>query len=196
MTPTLRLARAKSKHQKDVIGLIDDAAAWLRNKDTTQWEKPWPDREQRDARVRRGLDGGKTWIVWDDSAHIAVATVTVALQPNAKVWPPPACLPSQRAVYIHRLVTRRSHAGLGIGAELIDWVGLRAAEQYGAEWIRIDVWTSNRALHEYYEKRGFVYYGNCTDPAYPSGALFQKPIAEIEPRNTNLLALPADVTLK
>jgi GNAT superfamily N-acetyltransferase len=196
MTPTLRLARGKGKHQKYVIGLIDDAAAWLRLKDTNQWEEPWPDRVERDARVRRGLDGGKTWLVWDDSAHIAAATVTVARQANPKVWPPSACLSRSPAVYIHRLVTRRTYAGLGIGAELIDWVGLRAAEQYGAESIRIDVWTSNRALHEYYEKRGFVYYGNCTDPTYPSGALFQKPIADIEPRNTGLLVLPADVTLK
>jgi len=196
MTPMLRLARGKGKHQRDVVGLIDDAAAWLRHMDTNQWEKPWPNREERDDRVRRGLDGGKTWIVWDDSTHVIAATVTIAKRPNLKVWPVSACLSSEPAVYVHRLITRRSHAGWGIGAELIDWAGLRAAEQFSAKWIRIDVWTSNQALHEYYEKRGFEYYGACTDTGYPSGALFQKPVSEIEMRDTPLLLQPADVTLK
>jgi len=189
----LRLARGKGKHSKDVLRLIDDTAAWLRDKDTDQWNKPWPTREKRDARVRRGLERGKTWLVWDDSMHALAATVTIAKQPNLLVWPPSAT--SEPAVYVHRLITRRYYAGLGIGAALIDWVGLQANEQYGAQSIRIDVWSSNRALHEYYEKRGFEYYGSCADPSYPSGALFKKPISGIQKCDTPLLRPPADVSL-
>lgn len=34
-------------------------------------------------------------------------------------------------------------------------------------------------LHKYYMDTGFEPCGECSDPAYPSGALFQKPISVI-----------------
>ena len=41
------------------------------------------------------------------------------------------------------------------------------------------MWASNLALHNYYMKRGFRPCGSCADRHYPSGALFQKPVAPI-----------------
>ncbi len=188
----LRLARAEAtaEHFRVILSLIDDAAVWLRSKNTDQWAKPWPNRRRRNSRVERGLRGGKTWIVWD--GQTPAATVTVAKQPNTAVWPASAYDPAEPAVYIHRLITARSYAGWGLGAELIDWAGRRAAEQYGARSIRIDVWRSNTALHDYYRKRGFEFVGFCPDPRYPSGALFEKPVAAIEERSTPLLWRPPD----
>src|ERR1019366_8924615 len=107
-----------------------------------------------------------------------------ATRANSSVWSKPACTSdlSERAVYAHRLITARNYSGCGLGAELIDWAGLRARREYGARWIRIDVWTSNKALHDYYRKRGFMSCGSCADPAYPSGVLFQKPSAGLRTR--------------
>ena len=82
-------------------------------------------------------------------------------------------------MFIHRLITAREYAGLELGADLIDWAGLRGQRLYGAKWIRIDVWRTNIRLHEYYMKRGFEPCGFCADPAYPSSALFQKPVSAI-----------------
>ena len=112
--------------------------------------------------------------------------MTIATAANPAVWPEWACDSSERAVYVHRLITARSYAGWGLGAEMIDWAGLSAARQYGAESIRIDVWTGNQALHDYYAKRGFLACGFCADPEYPSGALFQKPTADIRPSRAPL----------
>lgn len=84
------------------------------------------------------------------------------------------------SVFVHRLITSRKYAGLDLGAELIDWAGLRSVREYGARWIRIDVWTSNTGLHEYYMSKGFKRGGTCTDPNHPPGALFQKPVAGIK----------------
>jgi GNAT superfamily N-acetyltransferase len=180
---TMRIACATDEDQEVVLGLIEDARTWLRTKDTNQWEEPWPSQDERDGRVRKGLEGGKTWIVWDGKTP--AATVTIARDHNPTVWSGPACTcnPKENAVYVHRLITARSHAGWGLGAALIDWAGLHAARQYGAKWIRIDVWTSNTALHDYYWKRGFRSCGFCSDSRYPSGALFQKPVEEIEKNN-------------
>ena len=86
---------------------------------------------------------------------------------------------SRTGGYAHRLITARDYAGRGLGADLIDWAGLRGQRLYGAKWIRIDVWTSNAALHDYYGETGFERCGSCADPGYPSGALFQKRVSAI-----------------
>jgi GNAT superfamily N-acetyltransferase len=181
MTTTMRIALAEDTDEdlQAVLGLIHEARVWLGTKDTDQWANPWPDKASRDARVRRGLRVRKTWIVWH--GDIPAATVTMATGPNTDVWSKHGAYDlSERAVYAHRLITARNYAGWGLGAELIDWAGLRGRRDYGAKWIRIDVWTSNEALHDFYLKRGFERCGTCADPAYPSGALFQKRVSAIE----------------
>jgi GNAT superfamily N-acetyltransferase len=180
MTTTMRIERARAtrKNLQEVHDLIDEASLWLRTKDTKQWAEPWPNKKQRDDRVRTDLERGKTWIVRDEEA-VPAATVTLAEEPIPYVWRGCECNLSDQAIYIHRLITARSYAGLGLGGELIDWAGLRGRARYGARWIRIDVWTDNAALHHYYKMAGFEPAGYCADPFYPSGALLQKPTDEI-----------------
>jgi hypothetical protein len=160
--------------------LISEASAWLRTtKNTDQWKKPWPSRSARDARVRAGVENRATWIAWDGGSP--VGTITIAARPDPLVWSrlSSECRLSENAVYAHRLVIARKYAGLELGAELIDWVGLYGVRRYGARWVRVDVWRSNAALHDYYQARGFAPCGECADPRYPSGALFQKSAAAI-----------------
>jgi acetyltransferase (GNAT) family protein len=174
------LRRATPADWYEVRKLVHEAAEWLQTcKDTDQWAKPWPTREARDQRVFAGLERGKTWIVWD--GDVPAATVTIATRPNATVWSNQAreCDLSESAVYAHRLITARDYADRGLGAELLDWTGLHGRRLYGARWIRIDVWSTNKQLHDYYLKSGFEPCGFCADPSYPSGALFQKPVSAI-----------------
>jgi GNAT superfamily N-acetyltransferase len=184
----MRVALAAPEDLNIVLGLIEEAATWLRFKGLDQWRQPWPDKAARDTRVLKGLEGRKTWIVWH--GNIPAATVTMATRANPEVWSPPGCIChlSEPAVYVHRLITARNYAGWGLGAELIDWAGVRAHNEYGARWIRIDVWTTNTALHGYYVKRGFEPCGTCEDETYPSGALFQKPVTSIKARSSPLFA--------
>jgi GNAT superfamily N-acetyltransferase len=158
------ISNTDPKNLDAVLYLIDEARTWLRDKDTDQWASPWPSRAARDARVLAGLKKGKTWIVWDGDRP--AATVTIATQANPAVWSKPACTCdlSERAVYAHRLITARNYSGWGLGAELIDWAGLRSRRDYGAKWVRIDVWSTNKALHGYYRNRGFEPCGTCADP--------------------------------
>lgn len=173
------IAKATAEHLPVVLGLVDEASEWLRTREIDQWATPWPDRAARDKRVLTGLQNEKTWIVWDGDT--AAATVTIATMANTNVWQNPACTCdlSEKAVYVHRLIIARKYAGIGLGEELINWVGLRGKRRNRAKWIRIDVWTSNEALHAYCKNIGFVACGRCPDPSYPSGALFQKPTSVI-----------------
>jgi GNAT superfamily N-acetyltransferase len=184
MTARLRIVRAEATDEnlQVVLRLIDEAARWLHTKDTDQWARPWPDPISRDERVSRGLDGKKTWFVQDEMQN-TLATVTIATHANPDVWPASAWADESThnsdAVYVHRLIVAREQAGTGLGSDLFDWAGQRAARQYGAKWIRIDVWTTNFDLHKYYQRRGFEPAGYCADPKYPSGALFEKEILRI-----------------
>jgi len=179
VTAPMRIELAGVEHLDVVLSLIEDARSWLWEKGTDQWAKPWPDPAARDERVLAGLRNGKTWIVWD--GDIPAATVTITTRRNSAVWSKPACTCdlSERAVFVHRLITSRRYAGRGLGAELIAWAGLRGRREYGAKWIRIDVWTENKGLHGFYQNLGFQACGFCDDPDYPSGALFEKPVAGV-----------------
>jgi len=175
--PPTRLDYATPGDLEAILDLIDEASRWLKAQGKDQWAEPWPDREQRDARVLRGLVNRKTVIVRQGDS--AVATVTMANWHNPKVWVPGACACdlTERAIYLHRLITARRYAGRGLGELLIDWAAKQARARYGARWIRIDVWTTNTDLHGYYQRLGFESCGRCPDPSYPSGALFQRPVA-------------------
>lgn len=175
--PTARLAT--DRDQDAVTTLLDSAAAWLRAKGTDQWAKPWRTEEDRRERIARDLRAGKTWIVAD--GDIPVATFTADRHHDHQeipVWPER----SQRepAVYVCRLTVHRSYAGAGLGAELLNWIGLTAQRRYGAKWIRVDVWTSNDKLRTWYQDHGFEFYADSAVPDYPSGALFQKPTGGIK----------------
>jgi hypothetical protein len=68
----------------------------------------------------------------------------------------------------------RSHAGQGLGAELLDWAGTRATET-GALWLRLDAWTTNHELQRYYLGQGFEHVRTVALSHNPSGTLFQRP---------------------
>lgn len=119
MTARLRIVRAEATDEnlQVVLRLIDEAAQWLHTKDTDQWARPWPDPTSRDERVRRGLEGKKTWFV-QDVAQNTLATVTIATHANRDVWPSSAWADESThnsdAVYVHRLIVAR-------GSPVTDW---------------------------------------------------------------------------
>jgi GNAT superfamily N-acetyltransferase len=173
----LTLRRA-DRHDHDVIiGLIDAAADWLRTKNTDQWVQPWPTKQDRSHRILQDLIAERTWIAWEDSTP--VATITADSAQNS-IWPTETR--RDPAVYVSRLVVSRAFAGQGLGAALLNWAGLRGRRRYGAHWIRVDVWTTNTALHAYYRRQGFEFcgFGEASED-YPSAALFQKEIGRIRP---------------
>jgi GNAT superfamily N-acetyltransferase len=175
----LSVQRAQLADKARVIGLIDEAAAWLRKLETDQWStdqwaRPWPSRRQRNRRVKRAIRDGLTWICWDRGTPAATLTADTRHDPY---WDQDE--QSTPAVYVHRLVVARDYAGLGLGASLLSWAGRTGRLAHGAQCIRISAWTTNDRLHQYYNSQGFVRCGSHADPAYPSGARFEKLTSQI-----------------
>jgi GNAT superfamily N-acetyltransferase len=179
------LSRAHESDHDVIIGLIDAAAEWLRTKNTDQWKEPWPSEEDRSHRIRRDLIAGKTWIAWQNGTPAATITADQAVNP---IWP--AETQRDRALYVYRLVVSRDFAGQRLGAELLNWAGLRGRRQYRARWARVDVWTTNIGLHSYYLRQGFRFCGfSEAFGYYPSAALFQKETERIRPAGQPLFRI-------
>lgn len=180
MEDILQVRRADADDLDLILGMINGAAAWLQNKGTDQWALPWPTRKARDNRVLRGLRQGKTWLA--ESGTTPVATITCRKNGNQDLWTDEE--QKQPALYVSRLIVTRKHAGLEIGGALVDWAALRAQSDWSAQCVRIDVWTTNVALHTYYEKRGFRFCRiaeGLQSKNYPSAALFEKSMSEVDP---------------
>lgn len=181
MTDTYGIRPATPDDLPAIYELIGTAATWLREyKNTDQWARPWPNRRARDGRVRLGVKNGLTWMV-ENRKGLVVATVTCREHGNNKLWTKQEL--AQPAAYVSRLIVSREHSGEGIGAALIDWAGLLGVRGWTAEWIRVDVWTTNLALHDYYKGQGFEHLRTLQFKdywEYPSAALFQKPTGEVD----------------
>jgi GNAT superfamily N-acetyltransferase len=176
MGQPLLIRQATEGEHSDILELIDLVREWLRTIGTDQWKAPWPNENGRSERILAAIQAGRTWVA-RDGARLA-ATVTVSPNDHG-IWP--AEKRRDPAAYVRRLVVNRSYAGQGLGAQLLDWAGLHASREFDSRWIRVDLWTTNTQLHEYYRRQGFQPCGLSPVVGYPSAVLFQKPIAQIRP---------------
>ena len=195
---SLVLRRGLPRELEKVVRLVQEVAAWLRtSKDTDQWAGPWPDRIRHRERILDDLLKGRTWLVWD--GETAAATITVdtegPLDGNQQpVWPEHSR--HEPALYIQRVIVSRKYSGCGLGAALLDWAGDLARREYGARLIRIDLWTTNLALHAYYEGQGFARRANRDlgqHADYPSQALFER---EADQPGTGYTAMFTELSLE
>jgi GNAT superfamily N-acetyltransferase len=154
-----------------LIAFRDEAAHWLATRGIYQWQEPYPTEDLMEEGMLRNIQAGETFIVWDDDGTPA-ATITVDRWANPDLWTSEEA--AEPALYAHKLTVARAYAGQGLGGELLDWAGTRAALA-GARWLRVDVWTTNRRLQHYYLGLGFTHVRTVALPHNPSGALFQRP---------------------
>jgi GNAT superfamily N-acetyltransferase len=145
-------------------------AVWLASRGIDQWQEPWPTEDLMVEGMLRNTQAGETFIVWDDDTP--AATITINRWAKPEPWTEQER--AEPALYAHKVTVDRAYGGQGLGAELLDWAGTRAADE-GAVWLRVDVWTTNERLQHYYLEQGFTYVRTVVLPHNPSGALFQRP---------------------
>jgi len=168
------IAPATPDDLKTLIGFRDEAARWLKGRGIDQWSAPWPTQDLMEEGMLRSILAGETFIVWDDDTP--AATLTVDHWANPDLWTPVEA--AEPALYTHKVTVARAYAGRGLGRELLDWAGTRAANE-GARWLRLDAWTTNRTLQQYYLDQGFSHVRTVVLAHNPSGALFQRPAARV-----------------
>jgi RimJ/RimL family protein N-acetyltransferase len=176
-TRSLRVRPARMADQDAILEMIEEAKQWLPTIGTDQWSTDWKDDEGagRSERVAHSLKDGTTWLIFVPfrEQELPIATVTIEYNIDSKVWSGVRA-GSRRCAYLSRLVTTRDFAGLNIGAAVIDWACEYADEAFDAKRLRIDVWTTNHRLHDYYRNLGFRPRGYLDDMNYPSCARFDR----------------------
>jgi hypothetical protein len=74
----------------------------------------------------RNIEAGETFIVWDDDDTPA-ATITINRLAKPELWTEEER--AEPALYAHRVTVDRADGGQGLGAELLDWAGTKAADE-------------------------------------------------------------------
>lgn len=177
----LNIAPAGLDDLSTVLGVLDEAAAWLRKQGIEQWPARFSGAEDwRETRIRSYVDAGQTWLVRDGDQVLATFTTGGADPHYAHGWPDGP----DTGLYVYRMAVRRAAAGRGLGERILDWCSTRAAGD-GYRWLRLDCHRHNRRLQRYYEARGFERVGTVvhTIPdgadgkpyVRGSGALYQRP---------------------
>ncbi|MEU0503956.1 GNAT family N-acetyltransferase [Nocardia sp. NPDC005998] len=119
--------------------------------------------------VGRSLDAGETWIA--EVAGEPAGTITVNEQADPGLWSP---WELADAVIVHYMIVELRFAGQRIGHRLLAHAASLAREQQ-RHWVRLDAWTTNTDLHDYYRSAGF-HLARIAGPVTsgPSRALFQR----------------------
>lgn len=169
----IQRALATPESLSTVIRLRRAAAAWLQQHGHDQWASDWPDTDTMIAGFHRDLQDGSTWFAVDDDGQEVLAAITINERTNEGLWTPDE---QASALFVHRLTLDRAATGRGLGAQMLDFAG-EQAEQARRPWLRLDAWTTNEPLHNYYQRQGFRLVRIVPHHYSPSAACFERPSA-------------------
>jgi hypothetical protein len=151
--------------ERDVVAnLWNAAAAWLREHGHDQWQYP-----VRLHAIEAAIEARTCWLV--EHPRGQVATITLDNFADPRLWLPEDQPDAAR--YVHRLVVSQTERIPDLGSAVLDWASVHASTA-GAEWLRLDAWTSNTRLHKYYLERGFHLVRTVQAPDIHSGVLFER----------------------
>jgi GNAT superfamily N-acetyltransferase len=146
----VRIRDGRSSDGATVLALWDLAIAWLAQRgQPEQWgTEPASARPRTREMVAQWLMEPGLRIAEIDGEPVGASVIGGV--PPAHVPPTPLA-----ETYLLFLISSRSHAGMGIGAELV----ARAASEAraaGSEVLRVDCWAGAPTLVAWYERQGFV----------------------------------------
>ncbi|WP_411143449.1 GNAT family N-acetyltransferase [Streptomyces sp. x-80] len=172
----MRIISAVPGDLPKLLAFREEAAAWLTNLGTDQWSRPYPA-----GRLLAAIEGGTVFMVRD--GHTTAATITLTPDAEEGLWSDEEL--REASLFVNKLTVARTHAGRNLGGQLLDWAADRAFSA-GAEWLRLDAWTTNSALQRYYLRQGFQHVrtvregGAVNGGPRVSGWLAQRPAQAIK----------------
>jgi GNAT superfamily N-acetyltransferase len=183
----ITISPARPGDLETILSLRCEAARWIASTGGDQWQEAWPTPDEQSDRIAASIAAGETWMLHD--GHLVAGTVAIDEFADAQLWTQEE--QSEPAYYVHRLIVPRAYAGQGLGAQVLNWCADRAA-RHGKRWIRVDIWTTNIGLQQYYLDHGFEHV-RTLHIDYPSGALFQRRAARTSTHSRGLSELKAEL---
>ncbi len=177
----IRMRRATPDDLATVVDLHREASGWLASMGIDQWQPNAVGRRTSNRvreSIKRNIAEGTCWraCIGDQ----VVGTITVDSYADPDFWNEEDH--PDEAVYVHRMIVRRSDSGRGIGRVLLS-MAEHLARQAGRRWVRLDAWSTNERLHEYYRRIGFEHVRTLRYSHRGSGALFQRAVPEVAIRS-------------
>jgi ribosomal protein S18 acetylase RimI-like enzyme len=120
-----------------------------------QFHKAWMGFER--ALVEQDIAEGRQWKVVSGDK---VACIFVHTNNDPLIWLEKDADP---AIYLHRIVTHDDFRGQHILQTIIEWAKGFCAEN-GRTYIRMDTWSDNQHLIDYYIRSGFAHIGTLVLP--------------------------------
>ncbi|GAA5082809.1 MULTISPECIES: GNAT family N-acetyltransferase [Actinomycetes] len=161
------IAHAEEADLPRLLKFRTDTAGWLSAQGIDQWSNPFPPEH-----ILASIRAGEVYMIKPFRNADACATVTLDRDADPRLWTPDER--SESALYVHKLTVDREFAGTGLGTRILNWAGDQAAAA-GAQWLRLDAWTTNPRLHAYYRQQGFRHLRTVTEPGVVSGWVAQRP---------------------
>ncbi|MEJ8632431.1 GNAT family N-acetyltransferase [Streptomyces sp. MS2.AVA.5] len=166
----MKVSRATLEDGPRLRKFRTDAVAWLAQRGSDQWSTPYPE-----ELLRESITAGEVFLFHSAGGLEPEATVTLDTKADPALWTPEEAL--EPAMYVHKLTLSQPGRRSGLGSRILDWCGDRAARA-GARWLRLDAWTTNSSLQDYYRAQGFAHVRTVVDAdAYGSGWVAQRPAA-------------------
>lgn len=138
----VEVSLAVSADLDDLLDILNEAARWLNSRGIKQWPI---DGFPRDL-IAGDISRGEVYVARRDRRPVGSFT----LQWSDELFWPGA---TEAAGYIHRIAVRREARGLGI--ELLKFAE-RVTAAAGRRILRLDCFSGNDVLCNYYERAGFV----------------------------------------
>jgi protein-tyrosine phosphatase len=158
----LKVVPAKPEDIDTVLGILDEAAAWIiEQKIPSVWKPGEFSREAFLDQISRG------------EVHIGLVDEkpagTITLQ-----WADLVFWGEQQpdSGYVHKLAVRPAYAGQKIGLKMLRWAEAEARTA-GKSLLRLNCLAADRKIRDYYERAGFLYKGDVVRPKGVA-ALYEK----------------------
>jgi GNAT superfamily N-acetyltransferase len=158
----LTVVPAKPEDIDIVIGILDEAAAWIiEQKLPSVWKPGGFSREIFLDQISRG------------EVHIGLVDEkpagTITLQ-----WADLMFWGEQQpdSGYVHKLAVRPAYAGQKLGLEMLKWAEATAREM-SKRFLRLNCLAADRKIRDYYERAGFLYKGDIEGPM-AKASLYEK----------------------
>ena len=153
---------AKPEDIDIVIGILDEAAAWIiEQKLPSVWKPRGFPREIFLDQISRS------------EVHIGLVDEkpagTITLQ-----WADLMFWGEQQpdSGYVHKLAVRPAYAGQKLGLEMLKWAEATAREM-SKKFLRLNCLAADRKIRDYYERAGFLYKGDIEGPR-AKASLYEK----------------------
>jgi protein-tyrosine phosphatase len=145
----VEVSQAKPADIDNVLGILDEAAAWIiANRLPSVWK---PGEFSRQTFLDQ-IAQGEVYLARVDGTAVG----TFVLQWSDTFWWGERPL---NAGYFHKFAVRPSLAGRGIGLEILRWAEERTRSA-GKKFFRLNCIAADRKIRDYYEKAGFVHRGD------------------------------------